>query len=88
MMREDPDLRAAIAVLTMQRNRAEIRAILDPRGAAGGGSGAAVFPRSATFRWLMTRITGRSIASTVMGAALAKIPYGRLIAGTLFAWRH
>jgi hypothetical protein len=88
MMREDPELRAAVAVLTMQRNRAEVMAILDPRGAAGGGTGAAVFPRSATFRWLMSRITGRSIASTVMGAALAKVPYGRLIAGTLIALRH
>jgi hypothetical protein len=88
MMREDSDLRAAVAVLTMERNRAEVRAILDPRGAADGGTGAAVFPRSATFRWLMTRVTGRSIASTVMGAAMAKIPFGRLIAGTVFGRRH
>jgi hypothetical protein len=88
MTREDSDLRAAVAVLTMERNRAEFRAILDPRGLANGGAGAAAFPRSATFRWLMTRVTGRSIASTVMGAALAKVPFGRLIAGTVFGRRH
>jgi hypothetical protein len=79
----DTDLRAAIAVLTMQRNRAEVRQIVDPCG-ANGGTGAASFPRSATFRWLLTRVTGRSIASTVMTFALARIPLGRLLGRMVF----
>ena len=77
------DARAQLASLTLQRTRAELRAVVDPP-AAGGDT----FPRSATFRWLVGHLTPRALATTALTAAATRIPFGRLISGVLFARRR
>jgi hypothetical protein len=75
-----PELRVVDALLTMQRNREELRAVYAP---ARRGQ----FPRSATFRWLAARFTGRSLASTILATALLRPPWLRLL-GLLIARRR
>jgi hypothetical protein len=57
---------------TMERNRQALRALLKPAVDAPGGP--AKFPRSATFRWVLTRISARSILSAVASACIARVP--------------
>lgn len=78
------DLRAQTATLELQRNRAELRAVLEPPEKGPRDA----FPRSATFRWLVNNLTPRSIASTAMAAALARVPFGKLIGKALFGRRN
>jgi hypothetical protein len=66
-MSQESDLRAEAAVLTMQRNRELLLAAYMP-SARGSGQ----FPRSATFRWLSSHLSGGALASTLVSAALFK----------------
>jgi hypothetical protein len=66
-MSQETDLRAEAALLTMQRNRELLLAAYTP-SARGPGQ----FPRSATFRWLIAHLSGGSLASTLLSAALFK----------------
>ena len=66
-MRQEADVRAEAALLTMQRNRELLLAAYTPAARRPDQ-----FPRSATFRWLTSHLNGRSLASTLVSAALFK----------------
>jgi hypothetical protein len=68
------------ALLTLRRNREELLAALNPSGAAANGG----FPRSATFRWLLSHVTARSLASTALTAALLRPPWIQLLSRFVF----
>jgi hypothetical protein len=61
-----PDPRAQAALATLERNREELRAALAKSDVHSPGG----FPRSATFRWLTTHVTTRSLTSAALTAAL------------------
>lgn len=71
--------RAQAAVATMAHTRAEARALLMPHGAKGAHGQLNEFPRSKTFRWLLTHPVGRWLGSALMTGALSRLPLGRLI---------
>lgn len=80
MNTEESERRAQLAALTLARTREELRATMaspepDPNR----------FPRSATFRWLSNHLTPRTLAMTALTAALARVPFGRLISAVVFA---
>jgi hypothetical protein len=72
---EIPDARAQTALLALRRNREDLLAALSRPGAVAAGG----FPRSATFRWLTTHVTARSLASTALTAALLRPPWIQLL---------
>jgi hypothetical protein len=72
---EPPDPRAQAALLALRRNREELLAALT--GSAGPASDG--FPRSATFRWLTTHVSARSLATTALTAALLRPPWLQLL---------
>ena len=76
---DDPHAEAAL--LTMRRNREELLRVYKPSEA-----GEAQFPRSATFRWLASQVTARSVASTVVSTLLFRPSWLRLLG--LFAARR
>ena len=65
----ETDPRAAAALLAMQRNREQLLAAYAP------GVRRDQFPRSATLRWVSAQLSGRSLASTVLAAALPRAPW-------------
>jgi hypothetical protein len=67
-MIEAADSRARGAQLTLEQNRAELRAVFAAR-TPGVGRG---FPRSATFRWLTSHLNVRSLASTALAALMVR----------------
>jgi hypothetical protein len=67
------DARAEAALLTMQSNRAALLAAYAPAVRTRDQ-----FPRSATFRWLASHLTGSSLASTLVSAALLRPSWLRL----------
>jgi hypothetical protein len=67
--------RARAAVLTMERTRAEARALLIPHRPKEGGSPLSTFPRSRTFRWLLTHPIGRWLGSALVTGALLRLPF-------------
>lgn len=71
-----PDPRAQAAVLALRRNREELLAALG-RGQPALQNGG--FPRSATFRWLTTHVSARSLVTTALTAALLRPPWLRLL---------
>ena len=73
-MRLAPDARAEAALVAMQRNREQLLAVYAP---AAGRSDR--FPRSATFRWVTSHLSGRSLASTLVSAALLKPAWARIL---------
>jgi hypothetical protein len=73
-MPKDGITRAQAAVLTMERTRAEARALLVPQGPQGGGGRSSGFPRSKTFRWLLTHPVGRWLGSAVLTGTLSRLP--------------
>ena len=62
------DSRARGAQLTLEQNRAELRAVF---AATNPGMGRG-FPRSATFRWLTSHLNARSLASTALAALMVR----------------
>lgn len=80
MRAQVPDPRVQAALLTLRRNREELLAALAPSGAPAAGG----FPRSATFRWLMSHVTARSLASTALTAALLRPPWIQLLSRFVF----
>lgn len=80
METEASGLRAELAAMTLARTRAEMRDVM-----LLPGSDPNRFPRSATFRWLGSHLTPRSLAMTALTAALTRLPYGRLISAAVFA---
>jgi hypothetical protein len=62
------DSRARGAQLTLEQNRAELRAVFAATN-PGVGRG---FPRSATFRWLTSHLNARSVASAALAALMAR----------------
>ena len=77
-------LRAEAATLVMQKNRADLRVVfLEPADVASDS-----FPRSATLRWVLARLTPRAIAWTVLTTALARIPFAQLLGSALFGRRN
>ena len=77
-MPKDDITRAQAAVLTLEHTRAEARALLMPQGLTGGGGRSSGFPRSKTFRWLLSHPVGRWLGSAVITGALARLPLVRL----------
>jgi len=78
-------MRALAAVRTLDHTRAEARALFMPHHTedADGKSGA--FPRSRTFRWLLTsHPVGRSLGSALVSLALSRLPIGLLVSKALF----
>jgi hypothetical protein len=73
-MNRESDARAEAALLTMQRNREQLLAAYAP---AGGKLNQ--FPRSATFRWITSHLTGRSVASTLLSAAVFRPTWLRIL---------
>jgi hypothetical protein len=67
-------------LLTLHRNREELLAALGPSAAFAAGG----FPRSATFRWLLTHVTARSLASTALTAVLFRPSLLKLLASIVF----
>ena len=65
--------RAQAAVLSLELTRAELRTLLLPQGPSGGGRSSG-FPRSKTFRWLLTHPVGRWLGSAVVTGALLRLP--------------
>ena len=74
MPREDMR-RAQAAVLIMEHTRAEVRALLLPQAPTEGGSRSGGFPRSKTFRWLLSHPVGRWLGSAVITGALVRLPF-------------
>ena len=70
------ELRAAAARLTLERDREELRRSLG----SSANAGADTFPRSATFRWIASHLSARSLASTALTAAVMKPGLTRFIA--------
>jgi hypothetical protein len=79
MLNNNDITRAQAAVRTMEHNRAEARALLKPHRAEGAGGQPNAFPRSKTFRWLLTHPVGRSLSSALLSGALSRLPIGRFI---------
>lgn len=79
MKAQSPDPRAQAALDELRRTRAELLAALSPVA-----RGAGEFPRSATFRWLMTHVTARSLATTALTAAVLRPPWIQLISRFVF----
>lgn len=74
MIVDGTESRAQSAALVMQRNRLELRSVfLEPAAPAADG-----FPRSATFRWILARMTPSAIAWTALTTLLARIPFANL----------
>ena len=67
-MMQAADNRARGAQLTLEQNRAELRAVFAATN-PGVGRG---FPRSATFRWLTSHLNARSLASTALAALMVR----------------
>ncbi len=78
------DARVESASLVLERNRAELRAVLEPDAPEVRDR----FPRSATVRWIIGHLSPRSLAMTALTAAIARVPFGRLLGGALFGRRH
>ena len=76
--------RAQTAVRTLEQTRAEARALLMPRSTEGAGGQSSAFPRSKTFRWLLTHPVARSLGSALLAGALSRLPMGRFIGKALF----
>lgn len=78
-MNQDTEVRAEAALLTMQRNRELLLAAYSPSARRTNQ-----FPRSATFRWLTSHLSARSVASTLVSAVLFRRSWvgllGRLLA--------
>ena len=66
--------RAAAAQQLMQRNRELLLQAFpaQPPGRVG-------FPRSATFRWLAARLSGKALVSTLLSAAVLRPSWMRLL---------
>ena len=75
---------ADAAALVMERNRVELRAVFSEP--ADGP--ADVFPRSATLRWVLARLTPRAIAWTALTTVMARVPFGHLLGSALFGRRR
>jgi hypothetical protein len=73
------DPRAQYALLALEHNRQQVRAAF----AAPPAAAAEAFPRSATFRWISAHLGPRALLSTAAGAALARVPMGRLLGSWL-----
>jgi hypothetical protein len=77
-MNRATDARAEAALLTMQRNREQLLAAYAPAAEKPDQ-----FPRSATFRWLTSHLTGGSVVSTLLSAAVFRSSWlhilGRLV---------
>jgi len=71
------------AVVALERNREQLRAAFAPPEAPAADT----FPRSATFRWVSAHLAPRALLSTAAGAALARVPLGRLLGSLLFQRR-
>jgi len=79
------DARTAQALATLEGDRAELRRLL-----AGEQDAAAAhqFPRSATFRWLVSHLDARSLAATALSATLARPALLRAVGGWLWSRRR
>ena len=73
------DLRVQYALLELEHNRQQVRAAFAPADAPAADA----FPRSATFRWISTHLAPRALLSTAAGAALARVPLGRVLGSLL-----
>jgi len=76
--------RAQAAARTLQETRAEARDLFMPRRIEDFGGRSTAFPRSKTFRWLLTHPIGRSLGSALLMGALSRLPMRLLIGRALF----
>ncbi|HUA90310.1 MAG TPA: hypothetical protein VL994_12805 [Steroidobacteraceae bacterium] len=79
------DSRTAAALATLEGDRAELRRLL--AGEAGVAAGTE-FPRSATFRWLMSHLNARSLAATALSATLSRPALLRMVGSWLWSRRR
>ena len=79
--------RAQAAVRTMEHTRAEARALLMPHRCRGPDGQSSAFPRSKTFRWLLSQPVGRWFGSALLTVAISRLPLGRFLATALLARR-
>jgi hypothetical protein len=78
-------VRAQAAVRTLENTRAQARVLFMPRHTEVADRQSSAFPRSRTFRWLLTsRPMGRSLGSVLVTLALSRLPIGWLISKALF----
>lgn len=83
-MVDSAESRAQAATLVMQQNRADLRAVfLEPAEVKPDS-----FPRSATLRWVLARLTPRAIAWTALTTVLARLPFGHLLGSAVFGRRN
>jgi hypothetical protein len=66
-MRPEADARVAAALRTMQNNRE-----LLVRAYARQRPGTGAFPRSRTFRWLATHMSGTTVVTTLLSTVLLR----------------
>jgi hypothetical protein len=85
MNAEDVRLQAALAAL--DRNRALVRARFLPENKPADDAGAAKFPRSATFRWLLAAAGNKRLVGAALQAVLGKYPFGRVLASLVMGQR-
>jgi hypothetical protein len=77
--------RALAAVQTLEHTRAEARALFMPHHTAEAAIKSTAFPRSRTFRWLLTsHPVGRSLGSALVTFALSRLPIGLIVSKALF----
>jgi hypothetical protein len=78
-------MRALAAVRTLEYTRAEARALFMPHHTEAAAGKSSPFPRSRTFRWLLTsHPVGRSLGSALVAFALSRLPIGSLVSKALF----
>lgn len=75
------EARAAAALSTMQQNREQLLQAYAPQRDSGQ------FPRSATFRWLGSHLSGKAIISTLVSAAVFRPSWLRLLGAVLTSRR-
>ena len=84
------DSRLQSALAALERNREMVRQRFLSEDTAQHGNGAAGFPRSATFRWLIAASGNPLLRSAALQALLGRYPIGRWLADGLLKrrWRR
>jgi hypothetical protein len=86
MMESRRSARVQAAVLTLAEGRSAARSLLAAdvgTSDSDAHNNARTFPRSKTFRWLLTHPAGRWLGSAVLTGALYQLPFGRTVGAFL-----
>ena len=85
-MKDARELRAEAALLTLERTRAQLSALCEAPSHGEAAAEAGRFPRSATFRWLLSHPVARWVGSVALSLLLGRLPAGPMIAKRLFGY--